>query len=79
MGNDKQHEPCPVCGAGMEVMQGRREIYLVCQHGCGVIFNPERLIAGHDGLWDAWDTGVSEQRGKWVEEHVCLDCVGFMG
>jgi transcription elongation factor Elf1 len=75
-----RHEPCPVCGGQMIVCRWKifERYYLKCSH-CSLMYG----FSAHSGmsiyhkpepLWDAWDTGISEQRGKWLEEHPCDGC-----
>jgi hypothetical protein len=79
--NITQHEPCPVCGCEMDVanLPMQDKCWLACP-GCSVTFgyNPwdnEGSYESIKNLWNDWDTGISEQRGKWLEEHPCDGCV----
>jgi ssDNA-binding Zn-finger/Zn-ribbon topoisomerase 1 len=80
-----RHEPCPACGDQMrlrswsDVTKVDRQCYLECQ-GCNLlyefnVYNGGGTYQNPESLWYAWDTSISEQRGKWLEEHPCDGCV----
>ena len=85
-----RHEGCPACGGDMEAAgfdlgfqivdkPGRNGWCLVCWR-CVLWFGMDAphfrgKYKSADEAWEAWDTAVAEQRGRWVEAHACDGCV----